>query len=58
VKVGDVVVYNGVWFPDPIIHRVINIIKVNGTKIFTIKGDHNLSRILSLLNQNKLFQDL
>jgi signal peptidase len=41
VKVGDVVVYNGVWFPEPIIHRVINITEVNGTKLFTIKGDHN-----------------
>ncbi|GAA5818344.1 MAG: signal peptidase I [Methanobrevibacter sp. CfCl-M3] len=41
VKVGDVVVYNSVWFPDPIIHRVINITEVNGTKLFTIKGDHN-----------------
>ncbi|MDR2623420.1 MAG: signal peptidase I [Methanobrevibacter sp.] len=41
VKVGDVVVYRGVWFPDPIVHRVINITEENGTKLFTIKGDHN-----------------
>ncbi|GAA5819106.1 MAG: signal peptidase I [Methanobrevibacter sp. CfCl-M3] len=34
-------VYNSVWFPEPIIHRVINITEVNGTKLFTIKGDHN-----------------
>ncbi|MDR2544763.1 MAG: signal peptidase I [Methanobrevibacter sp.] len=41
VKVGDIVVYNGVWFPGPIIHRVINVSEVNGTKLFIIKGDHN-----------------
>ncbi|MDR3223894.1 MAG: signal peptidase I [Methanobrevibacter sp.] len=41
VKIGDVVVYNGEWFPGPIIHRVINITEENGTKLFTIKGDNN-----------------
>ncbi|MDR2623421.1 MAG: signal peptidase I [Methanobrevibacter sp.] len=41
VKVGDVVVYNGKWFPGPIIHRVIGINESNGVKTFTIKGDNN-----------------
>jgi len=41
VKIGDIVVYNAKWFPGPIIHRVINITEENGTKLFTIKGDHN-----------------
>ncbi|MDR1819504.1 MAG: signal peptidase I [Methanobrevibacter sp.] len=41
VKVGDIVVYNSVWFPDPIIHRVIKVTEVNGTKLFIIKGDNN-----------------
>ncbi|MDR3223893.1 MAG: signal peptidase I [Methanobrevibacter sp.] len=41
VKIGDVVVYNPEWFPNLIIHRVINITEKNGTKLFTIKGDNN-----------------
>ncbi|KZX14644.1 signal peptidase I W [Methanobrevibacter cuticularis] len=41
VKVGDIVVYNAEWFPNPVIHRVINISEINGTKYFTIKGDNN-----------------
>jgi len=41
VKVGDIVVYNAEWYPNPVIHRVINITEVNGTKYFTIKGDNN-----------------
>lgn len=41
VKVGDIVVYNAVWYDSPVIHRVINITDVNGTKLFMIKGDNN-----------------
>ena len=40
-KIGDIIVYNAVWFPDPVIHRIINEITVNGSKYFVIKGDNN-----------------
>jgi signal peptidase len=41
VQVGDIVVYKANWFPNPVIHRVINETQVNGTKYFVIKGDNN-----------------
>ena len=41
VQVGDIVVYDAKWFSSPVIHRVINITMINGTKYFVIKGDHN-----------------
>lgn len=41
VQVGDIVVYQATWFPNPVIHRVINESQINGSKYFTIKGDNN-----------------
>ena len=41
VQIGDIVVYNAEWFDQPVIHRVINIVEENGTKMFVIKGDNN-----------------
>ena len=41
VQVGDIVVYQATWFPNPVIHRVINETYVNGNKYFVIKGDNN-----------------
>ncbi len=41
VKVGDIVVYDAVWFDQPVIHRVINITEKNGTTMYLIKGDNN-----------------
>lgn len=41
VNVGDIVVYNAEWYPNPVIHRVINISEINGSKYYTIKGDNN-----------------
>ena len=41
VKVGDIVVYNAAWFDQPVIHRVINIVEINGSTMYEIKGDHN-----------------
>ena len=43
VKIGDVVVYDAAWFDQPVIHRVINIVDVNGTTMYVIKGDNNKS---------------
>lgn len=41
VNVGDVVVYNATWYNEPVIHRVIDVNNINGSKYFTIKGDNN-----------------
>ena len=41
VKVGDVVVYDAAWYDQPVIHRIINIIDINGTTMYVIKGDNN-----------------
>jgi len=41
VNVGDIVVYNAEWFPNPVIHRVIDKTSINGTTYFIIKGDNN-----------------
>ena len=43
VEVGDVVVYNAAWYDEPVIHRIINITEINGTKMYVIKGDNNKS---------------
>lgn len=41
IQKGDVVVYDAKWFNQPVIHRVINIVEVNGTTMYVIKGDNN-----------------
>ncbi|MCQ2738464.1 MAG: signal peptidase I [archaeon] len=41
VQVGDIVVYDAVWYNNPVIHRVINITEINGTTMYMIKGDNN-----------------
>lgn len=43
VQVGDVVVYDAAWFKQPVIHRIINIVSINGTTMYEIKGDNNKS---------------
>jgi len=41
-QVGDIVVYKADWFQDGlVIHRIINVTHINGTKYFIIKGDNN-----------------
>lgn len=42
VEVGDIIVYQATWFPQPVIHRVINIGQdQNGTTVMVTKGDNN-----------------
>lgn len=41
VHVNDVVVYDATWYSDPVIHRVIDIQEINGSKYYIIKGDNN-----------------
>ena len=33
--------FNPKWYSEPVIHRVINIQEINGTKYYIIKGDNN-----------------
>jgi len=40
LKTGDVIVYKTAR-PDPIIHRIVNIVEENGSYYFQTKGDHN-----------------
>ncbi|MCL2115104.1 MAG: signal peptidase I [Methanobrevibacter sp.] len=54
VQVGDVVVYRATWFPNPVIHRVINETHVNGTKYFVIKGDNNPVPDPELVSPNQI----
>ena len=41
IQKGDVVVYDAKWFNQPVIHRVIDIVDINGTTMYLIKGDNN-----------------
>ena len=43
IQKGDVVVYDAKWFEQPVIHRVIDIVGINGTTMYLIKGDNNKS---------------
>jgi signal peptidase len=42
LKVGDIVIYNAVWFPEPVIHRIIATgTAINGSQYYITKGDNN-----------------
>ncbi len=41
VQVGDIVVYDAVWYNSPVVHRIVNITEINGTTYYEIKGDNN-----------------
>jgi len=42
LKVGDIVIYNATWFPEPVIHRIISIqTGSDGQKYYVTKGDNN-----------------
>ena len=43
IQKGDVVVYDAKWFNQPVIHRVIDIVEINGSTMYMIKGDNNKS---------------
>ena len=54
VQVGDVVVYNAEWFDQPVIHRVIDIVDINGTTMYKIKGDNNNAPDPYYVNKNQI----
>jgi len=42
LKVGDIVIYQATWFPEPVIHRIISIQKgSDGKTYYVTKGDNN-----------------
>lgn len=42
IKVGEVVIYDATWFPEPVIHRVIaKGTTPDGKLFYTTKGDNN-----------------
>ena len=42
LKIGDIVIYNAIWYPDPVIHRIIATgTAINGTPYYVTKGDNN-----------------
>ncbi len=39
---GDIIVYNAQWFPEPVIHRIIEVgIDNNGQRFYITQGDNN-----------------
>lgn len=54
VNVGDVVVYDATWYPEPVIHRVIDVQMINGSKYFVIKGDNNQQKDPVLVNPKQI----
>ncbi|NYB52027.1 MAG: signal peptidase I [Methanobacteriaceae archaeon] len=42
LKVGDIIIYQANWFPEPVIHRIISIQKgSDGKTYYVTKGDNN-----------------
>jgi len=54
VNVGDVVVYDATWYPEPVIHRVVDVQMINGSKYFVIKGDNNKQQDPYLVQPNQI----
>lgn len=40
-KKGDIIIYNANWFPEPVIHRIIDIKKDENGLYYITKGDNN-----------------
>ena len=55
IKLGDVIVFES-NSPDPIIHRVVQIIQIDGKYYFTTKGDHN-EAINNGVGEEKISED-
>lgn len=55
LKVGDIVIYNATWFPEPVIHRIISIQEgADGQKYYVTKGDNNPKADPSLVSVNQV----
>ena len=54
IQKGDVVVYDAKWYNQPVIHRVIDVVNVNGTTMYLIKGDNNKAPDPYYVNKNQI----
>ncbi|MCL5730471.1 MAG: signal peptidase I [Candidatus Pacearchaeota archaeon] len=54
LKIGDVIVFSSGTENTPVIHRIINITEVNGTRVFTTMGDNNNAILMSNNNQGQV----
>ncbi|MDE1849045.1 MAG: signal peptidase I [Nanoarchaeota archaeon] len=54
LKIGDVIVFSSGTENTPVIHRVINITEVNGTRVFTTMGDNNNAILMPNNNQGQV----
>jgi|SaaInlStandDraft_3_1057020.scaffolds.fasta_scaffold00666_17 signal peptidase I len=43
LKIGDVLVFQSPYRPEPIIHRIVKITEENEIKVYQTKGDHNVA---------------
>ncbi|QUH23421.1 signal peptidase I [Methanobacterium alkalithermotolerans] len=42
LNVGEIVIYNATWFPEPVIHRIIDVrTDGEGRKFYVTQGDNN-----------------
>jgi signal peptidase len=55
LKVGDIVIYNATWFPEPVIHRIISIqTGSDGQTYYVTKGDNNPKPDPSLVSTSQI----
>nr|WP_319372841.1 signal peptidase I [uncultured Methanobacterium sp.] len=55
IQIGDIIIYNATWFPDPVIHRVISIQNdSNGNIRYELKGDNNPKPDPELVSPNQI----
>ena len=55
LKVGDIVIYNATWFPEPVIHRIISIqTGSDGQTYYVTKGDNNPKPDPSLVSTGQI----
>ncbi len=55
LKVGDIIIYQATWFPEPVIHRIVNIQKgSDGQTYYVTKGDNNPKTDPSLVSTSQV----
>ncbi|EKQ53120.1 MAG: signal peptidase I [Methanobacterium sp. Maddingley MBC34] len=55
LKVGDIIIYQATWFPEPVIHRIISIQKgSDGQTYYVTKGDNNPKPDPSLVSTSQV----
>jgi signal peptidase len=55
LKVGDIIIYQATWFPEPVIHRIVSIQKgSDGQTYYVTKGDNNPKPDQSLVSTSQV----